>query len=73
MSLFSSIFQNMVRKIIRKEYWRNVRQGRAEKRVYRMWKHDHACVSCSGYTVRCKCNHPDICPQCGALKDPANN
>ena len=33
MSLFESIYRRMVRKFIRREYWQQVRQGRAEKRV----------------------------------------
>lgn len=33
MSLFRSIYQNMIRKFLKKEYWRRIRQERAEKRA----------------------------------------
>lgn len=33
MSLFRSIYHNMIRKFLKKEYWQRVRQERAEKRV----------------------------------------
>lgn len=41
----------------------------ANVRAYRTRRHDHACISCSGYTLLCKCNHPGVCPQCGALME----